>query len=178
MFSYGLLSKRKMAIRYEDELYQPVKNWLNQFLIENIQAQFVKTFIGANEKMNKILLREEFSSEIEELGFFEFKIDVFATLRIKNKIRLVIVECKKNPIGLIHLGQLIGYSQIIRPWRSVLLSPKGTNSNLNKFINVHKMSHLLQYGQDGQISICGWDTIKKQPINILPTGSLDPVSFF
>ena len=167
-------------MEYEHELYEPVRNWLYLFLKENIKTEFVKAFIGANETMHKILLRETFSSRIKNLSFFEFKIDVFAIIEIKNEIRLVIVECKKEPIGLIHLGQLIGYSQIIMPWKSILISPKGTSSLLHRFINVHKARQLLRYGEDGQISICQWDIERKNPLitNVIPKGSLDPVSFF
>ena len=167
-------------MEYEHELYEPVKNWLYFFLKENIKAKFVKAFIGANETMCKILLRETFSSKIKNLSFFEFKIDVFAVIEIKDEIRLVIVECKKEPIGLIHLGQLIGYSQIIMPWRSILISPKGTSSLLNRFITVHRANQLLRYGKNGQISICRWDIDRKKPLitDVIPPGSLDPVSFF
>ena len=167
-----------MAIKYENELYEPVKNWLFEFLSKSIKPrpQLVKTFIGANETMNKILLREDFSSEIEDLNFFDFKIDVFAVVKFKNRIRLVIIECKKNPIGLIHLGQLIGYSQIINPWISILLSPQGANSNLKRFITIH--NHLLRYGREGQISVCGWSITANKLIKVLPEGSLDPISFF
>ena len=169
-----------MTIKYENELYQPIKDWLHIFLQENIKTKFIKTFIGANETMHKILLRETFSSKIKNLSFFEFKIDVFAVIEIKNEIRLVIVECKKEPIGLIHLGQLIGYSQIILPWKSILISPKGTSSLLHRFINIHKADHLLRYGKDGQISICKWDIDREKPLitDVIPQGSLDPVSFF
>lgn len=130
--------------------------------------------------MSRILIREVFAPHIENLSFFNFKIDVFSVVEIKKRMRLVIVECKKNAIGLIHLGQLVGYSQITMPWRSILLSPKGANSNLKKFITVHKMDHLLEYGEDGRISICKWHVDKMRPdsSNVLPLGSLDPISFF
>lgn len=169
-----------MTIKDEYELYEPVKNWLNSFLSENVKTKFVRTYIGANETLCKILLREPFAGEIENLTFFDFKIDVFSVVEVKKQKRLVIVECKKDSMGLIHLGQLIGYSQIIKPWRSILLSPQGANSSLKKFISVHKMDHLLSYGTDGKITICDWDIVRQRPTaaNTIPVGSLDPISFF
>lgn len=169
-----------MSIKNEHELYEPVSTWLNNFLLDNFKTSFVKTYIGANETMSRILRRETFASRIENLSFFNFKIDVFSIVEIKKRMRLIIVECKKNAIGLIHLSQLVGYSQIMMPWRSILLSPKGVNSSLKKFITVHKMNHLLKYGKDGRISICKWHIDKMRPdsSNVLPLGSLDPISFF
>lgn len=169
-----------MNLNKEDDLYEPVRNWLEDFLLENLQASFVKTYIGANESLSKILSREDFGPQIKDLDFFGFKIDVFGVVKIRQSLRLIIIECKKDSIGLVHLGQLLGYSQIIMPWRSILLSPHGVNSSLNKFITIHKMDHLLRYGQDGKISICKWDIDKRRPdfSRVLPTGSMDPISFF
>jgi uncharacterized membrane protein (UPF0136 family) len=164
----------------EDELYEPVKNWLHKYLIENTKSKFVKTFNGANETMAKLLIREGLTDGIENALFFDIKIDIFAVIEIKKKRRLVIVECKKDTMGLVHLGQLIGYSQIINPWLSILLSPTGITSGLNNFIVNHKMDRLMRYGEDGKIIICTWEIAKNAPdvFKTIPKGGLDPISLF
>lgn len=168
----------KEAVKTEEELYEPVKNWLQKFLEENTKSKFIKTFNGSNETMAKILIREGLADKIENGLLFDIKIDIFAVIEKKKRLRLVIVECKKDTMGLVHLGQLIGYSQIIKPWISILLSPTGITSGLNNFIVNHKMDHLLNYGEDGKIIICSWDVSKKSPdvFKVIPKGGLDPVS--
>ena len=168
------------VVNSEADLYEPVQTWLQGFLEETLKkkALAVKSYIGADEVLSRILIREGLIDNISNAALFDLKIDVFAVVTFKNRTELVIVECKKDTLGLIDLGQLIGYSQIIKPWISILLSPRGATSGLHNFLVNHGMDHLLSYGDDRRSLITKWDVIRKAPdyFSVIPRGALDPVS--
>ena len=153
MFGYGMYSKRKMR---EEQLYLPVKNWLDLYLKSNLKFCDIKTYIGANERLSKILIRENLSDKISNAVHFNLKIDIFAVISTKNKTELFIVECKTGSLGLIDLAQLVGYAQIINPMCALLLSPKGISGGLSKLLNNHDNNRLLNYRDNRQIVITKW----------------------
>lgn len=85
---------------------------------------------------------------------------------IKGKdIKLVFVEVKDKPLTLKDLGQLWGYSQLIDPIESFLISSKGLGS-LNYILNVLNREDLLFYGKkrERMMRVCKWDE-KRQSID-------------
>ena len=159
----------------ESTLYLPVKNWMNNYLKRNLKAQNVKTYIGADEFISKILIRENLSNKIVNSQHFNIKIDVFSVVIKKDKAELVLIECKSTRLGLIHLSQLIGYSRIINPLCSILLSPEGITTGLKNFLNNQGHS-LLNYGSNRRIVIAKWIMSRGEIdiMNCLPKGYLSP----
>lgn len=135
---------------------QKKKNWLELYLKSNLKFCGIKAYIGANERLSKILIRENLSDKISNAVHFNLKIDVFAAISAKNKAKLFIVECKTSRLGLIDLAQLVGYAQIINPICALLLSPKGISGGLSKLLNNHDNNRLLNYGDNRQIVITKW----------------------
>lgn len=161
----------------ELELYQPVKIWLNGYLKRNLKPQsIIKTYIGANEFISKILIRKGFSNKIKYSYLFNIKVDVFSVVLQNDKAGLVLVECKTTKLTLQHLSQLMGYSRIIQPVGAVLLSPKGRTTGLNAFLSGSREYNLLSYGNNRKITIAKWNREKNEVdiINCLPKGSLSP----
>lgn len=169
-----------MSINSEDDLYEPIQKWLENFLGETLKkkALSVKSYVGAYEVLSKILMREGFADKITNAPLFDLKIDVFAVVTFRNRTELVIVECKKDSLGLIDLGQLIGYSQIISPWISILVSPNGPTTGLHNFLVNHGMDHLLKYGDASRSLVVRWDVTRMVPdyFSVIPKGALDPIN--
>ncbi|MDE0118434.1 MAG: hypothetical protein OXM55_00300 [Bdellovibrionales bacterium] len=159
----------------ESTLYLPVKNWINNYLKRNLKTQKVKTYIGADEFISKILIRENLYDKIINSHYFNIKIDVFSVVIKDDKAELVLIECKSTRLGLIHLSQLIGYSRIINPLCSILLSPEEITTGLKNFLNNQGHS-LLNYGNNRKIVIAKWIASRGEIdiINCLPKGYLSP----
>ncbi len=88
----------------------------------------------------------------------------------------MIVECKTGKLTLQHLSQLIGYSKIINPICSILLSSSGLSASLNNLLDC-PTDNLLSYGTDNQnqISIAKWNLSSKKLdlASCIPSGGLD-----
>ena len=160
----------------ESILYEPIKNWINDYLQRALKPQNIRTYVGANEFISKILIRENYSTKITNSHFFNIKIDIFSVIVKNNKIKLVLIECKKNRLSLIHLSQLVGYSRVINPVCSILLSPEGLTTGLANFLDGDSTNNLLNYGNNRKIIVARWIKSRGEVdiINCVPKGSLSP----
>ena len=160
----------------EFDLYLPIKNWIEGYLKRNLKTTNVKAFIGADEFMSKILIRENLSKKIPYSHYFNIKIDVFAVIIKHDKVELVLIECKNTRLALIHLSQLIGYARIINPICAILLSPKEVNTGLRNFLNNDPEYNLLNYGYNKKIVLAKWLQSRNEAdiVNCLPKGQLSP----
>ena len=176
MLGYEMYTNRKKYMK-EEQLYLPIKKWLEKYLKNNLKPYKVKTYIGANEYLSKILIRENLSNKIYNAIHFNLKVDVFAVISKKNKTELVIVECKKGSLGLISLAQLVGYAQIINPIYALLISPKGISNGLSKILNNRSNNCLLNY-RNRKVVISKWIECRNEIdfINCYPKGWILPNS--
>ncbi len=79
----------------------------------------------------------------------------------KDKCALAFVECKLNSISLKDISQLIGYSKVVRPVFSLILSPAGISSPVNTLINIYKRYDILTYWNNLKIRIAKWNKTTK-----------------
>ena len=170
-----MYTKREDKLK-ESELYLPIKNWIDGYLKRSLNATDVKTYIGADEFLSKILIRENLSKKIPYSHYFNIKIDIFSVIVKCNKADLVLIECKSNRLALIHLSQLIGYARIINPLCAILLSPKEINTGLRNFLNNDQKYNLLNYGNNRKIVVARWLQSKNEVdiMNCIPKGCLSP----
>ncbi|HUS49820.1 MAG TPA: hypothetical protein VMZ91_06625, partial [Candidatus Paceibacterota bacterium] len=89
------------------------------------------------------------------------------------KCVLAFVECKLNSISLKDISQLIGYSKVVRPTFSLILSPAGISSPVNKLINIYKRYDILTYWNNLNVRIAKWNIITKEidQASLLPHGN-------
>ena len=160
----------------ESKLYSPIKNWIDGYLKRNLQTENVKTYIGANEFMSKILIRENLSNKIPYSHYFNIKIDIFSVIIKHDRAELILIECKNTQLALMHLSQLIGYARIINPACAILLSSKKINKGLRAFLNNDPECNLLNYNNNKKIAIAQWIQERNEIdiINCLPKGHLSP----
>lgn len=145
----------------EELLYPDIERWFNIYLKERYKRyEIITTF-----KTSKITLDSYLRSlgiEIKEAIGLGIKIDIVGVLKKEGSVKLAFIEVKDKPLTLPDLGQLWGYTQLINPIESFLISSSGLGT-LEFLFKVLKREDLLIYGQkkEKMMRVCKWDTIKK-----------------
>lgn len=128
----------------ESDLYPSIEKWLNNYLRERYPKFQVKTTYRSSTRTLENVLRE-FGLNISRALLLNIKIDVLGILRYGTQEELVFVEVKDDTLTLKDLGQLWGYTQLINPLESFLISPKGLGT-LSELYNTLKRRDLFAYG--------------------------------
>ena len=81
---------------------------------------------------------------------------------VEKEDELFFIEVKDQPLTLGDLGQLWGYTELINPIESFLVSSEGLGS-LVYLLKVLKREDLLVYGmkKERMMKICKWDQARK-----------------
>ena len=100
--------------------------------------------------------------ECKEAIGLNIKVDIVGILRRGNDFKLVFVEVKDKELTLKDLGQLWGYTQLLNPIESFLISSKGLG-RLSHLFNVLRREDLLKYGIKSNkfMQIAKWDKRRK-----------------
>jgi len=145
----------------ERDLYPDIKNWLDKYLKDKYKGYNVETTFETHKKALDAVLNKRNIILKEAIGL-SIKIDVIGILKRGNILKLVFVEVKDKPLTLKDLGQLWGYTQLINPLESFLISSEGLGS-LSNIFNVLKREDLLRYGKKGErfMRVAKWDVRRK-----------------
>lgn len=147
--------------KQEEILYPEIEAWCRQYLKDRYKGYEVFT----THKTSKVSLDAYLKTlgiEIKEAIGLSIKIDVVGILRKKNDIKLIFIEVKDDPLTLKDLGQLWGYTQLLNPIESFLVSPQGLGG-LDYLLKILQREDLLVYGRkkEKMMSVCKWDTARK-----------------
>ncbi len=150
-----------MNKKREELLYPDIELWCKQYL----KDKYKKYDITTTHRTSKISIDSYLKTlgiEIKEAIGLSIKVDVVGVLRNSKDIKLVFVEVKDRPLTLKDLGQLWGYTQLINPAESFLMSPEGLGS-LNYLLNVLGREDLLVYGtkREKMMKVCKWNVRQK-----------------
>ena len=142
----------------EKDLYPEIELWLKQYL----EDRYRRSEIVTTHKTSRITLDTYLSSQdidIKEAIGLSIKVDIVGIIRSKKKVQLAFVEVKDKLLTLSDLGQLWGYTQLIDPVESFLISAKGLGS-LKNVLTVLKREDLLVYGEkkDKYMKVAKWDS--------------------
>lgn len=144
----------------ENELYEPMRLWLKQYLIDKYKGYTIITENTSQERLDKAL--SKYGIEYEAAIGIDIQIDVLG-IAIKNQeIKLFFIEAKKTRLTLRDLGQLWAYCKLIDPEEAFLLSSAGLGS-LNKLIISLNREDLLDYSSKRKIKkmkIGKWNILK------------------
>jgi len=145
----------------EKSLYPDVKNWLDSYLKEKYRKYQTNTTYESSRKYLDVVLKEKGIIIKEAIGL-SIKIDVLGILKNQNDVRLVFVEVKDEPLNLKDLGQLWGYTHLIDPIESFLISSEGLGK-LEYLFRVLKREDLLYYGpkREKMMKVAKWDVRRK-----------------
>ncbi|MCB4792786.1 MAG: hypothetical protein LHV68_13030 [Elusimicrobia bacterium] len=147
--------------KQEEQLYPEIEEWFKGYL----KDRYPKYEIITTYKTSRITLDSYLKTLKIDLNVavgLAIKVDIVAVLRKGEEIKLAFVEVKDGPLTLPALGQLWGYTQLISPVESFLISSKSLG-RLPHLFNILKREDLLVYGlkKERIMKIAKWDTTKK-----------------
>ena len=144
----------------ENELYEPMRCWLEQYLKDNYKGYDIITVDTSQERLDRVLTKYDIVNEMAT--GVDIQIDVLGIARKKNIVKLFYIESKKTKLTLRDLGQLWAYCKLVDPEEAFLFSSAGLGS-LNKLINSFRREDLLDFGNNKKIKkmkIAFWDVTK------------------
>jgi hypothetical protein len=145
----------------EELLYPDIESWCKKYLEDKYMGYSVRT----THKTSRVALDSYLKSvgiDLKEAIGLSIRVDIVGILNKANETRLVFIEVKDQPLTLADLGQLWGYTQLINPVESFLISSKGLG-NLEYLFKVLKREDLLFYGikKEKMMRVCKWDEQRK-----------------
>lgn len=146
-------------VRLENELYEPMRLWLQRYLEEKYRNAEVITIDSHARTLDSFLLEKGVLDHCPQCVGLDIQIDVLGIVKRRNDVLFVFIEAKKTQLNLHDLGQLWAYCKLCDPQEAFLLSSYGLGS-LNKIFNNLKREDLLDFGDGSQIKkmqVAKWD---------------------
>ena len=144
----------------ENELYEPMRCWLEQYLKDNYRGYDIITADTSQERLDRALAKYDIVHEMA--NGVDIQIDVLGIARKKSVTKLFFIEAKKSKLTLRDLGQLWANCKLIDPEEAFLFSSAGLGS-LNKLVNSFRREDLLDFGEGKKIKkmkLAKWDVSK------------------
>ena len=82
----------------ENELYEPMRCWLEQYLKDNYKGYDIITVDTSQERLDRALKRYDIINEMAT--GVDIQIDVLGIARKKNIVKLFFIEAKKTKLTL------------------------------------------------------------------------------
>ncbi len=146
-----------MKYKSEKEMYPEVASWLMRYLEHKYRKASVKAYDTSRENLSDFLRRHRLGKYFPEAEAYVIKVDITGVIKHKEKCFLAFVECKLNPISLKDISQLIGYSKVVLPVFSIIVSPIGISSPVNKLINLYRRYDILTYTGNQKVRVASWN---------------------
>lgn len=156
----------------EQELYPEITRWLTRYLKGKHPKAEAKSYDTSRQDLSEFLRRHKLHTYFPEFETYIIRVDIIASIRINDRCDLAFVECKLKPINLKDISQLLGYSKVVKPRYSFIISPAGISTPVNTLVRVFKRYDILEYVKDRKIKIVQWNK-STQEIDIstlLPPG--------
>lgn len=159
----------------EYDLYEPVRLWLERILSQRFKRMDVRVIDSHNVKLSKLIAKLGIQKLFPQFNAWDVKIDVTGVVFDDKTAHLALIECKVDQLTLMDVAQLLGYSIIVKPILSILVSPSPPTDPLITLLKDYGRLDILKYGPSNRyIRIAKWDTIKKEviPASLLPPGNI------
>jgi hypothetical protein len=147
--------------KQEEQLYPEIEEWFKGYLKDRYSKyEIVTTYKTSHITLDSYLKTLKINMDVA-VGL-AIKVDIVAVMRKGDEVKLAFVEVKDDPLTLACLGQLWGYTQLINPVESFLVSSKSLG-HLSHLFNILNREDLLIYGlkKERTMKIAKWDTSKK-----------------
>lgn len=147
----------------EEELYEPMRIWLEQYLRDKYKGYEIITIDCHSERLDRVLAK--YGIVNEQANGVDIQIDVLGIARKVGKTKLIFIEAKKTKLTLRDLGQLWSYCKLVDPEEAFLLTSADLGS-LKKLIVGFKREDLLDFGDGKKIKkmrLGEWDVSKNRP---------------
>lgn len=150
-------------VRSEFELYEPMMNWLHNYLKHKYKGFEILTVDAHSERLDKVLAKYGINHELS-IGV-DIQIDVLGIAKKGQSYKLFFIEAKKTNLTLRDLGQLWSYCKLIDPDEAFLFTSADLGS-LNKILHIYKREDLLDFG-DGKLikkmKVAKWNLMTNSP---------------
>jgi hypothetical protein len=156
----------------ESELYPEVIRWLEKYLKGKHPKAEIKAYDTSRQDLSEFLRQHKLHSFFAEFETYVIKVDIIAAMKYKDQCDLAFVECKLNAINLKDVSQLLGYSRVVKPKYSLIISPAGISAPLNTLVKIFKRYDILEYQKGFKIKIAEWNKAAKEIdiATLLPSG--------
>lgn len=147
----------------EEELYEPMRNWLEQYLTDKYKGHEIIVVDTHSERLDRALAKYDIVNEMA--NGVDIQIDVLGIARKKDKVKIFFIEAKKTKLTLRDLGQLWAYCKLVDPEEAFLLTSADLGS-LRKLLVSFKREDLLDFGDGKKIKkmrVGRWDITKNAP---------------
>lgn len=154
----------------EEELYEPMRQWLEQYVKDKYSNYDVISVDAHAERLDRVLAKYDIVNEMA--NGVDIQIDVLAIAKKKTDVKLFFIEAKKTKLTLRDLGQLWAYCKLVDPDEAFLLTSASLGSLL-KLLNVFRREDLLDFGNGKKIKkmrVGRWDVTR----NTIDFNSLVP----
>jgi len=147
----------------EIEMYPDIIEWLKKSLIQKFgkKANKITVLDTHDSDLLNFIMQLNYQKFFPEFSTYKIRQDITGFIEYIDRVELVFVECKNTSLSLIHLSQLIGYSCIALPIYSILLSPQGMGTTLNKLLKSYNRSDILEFRPQRPIHIIKWNESKQ-----------------
>ena len=144
-------------------MYPDIVNWLTRDLKQRFGKKAKKIIVKDTHEsdLSNFIIKMNYQQFFPEFTTFKIRQDITGFIEYDNKVDLVLLECKNKKLSLMNLSQIIGYSAIALPIFSILLSPKGMGTTLNKLLLSFNRKDVLEYKPRKKIQIIKWDYDKQ-----------------
>ncbi len=147
----------------EEELYEPMRVWLEQYLTDRYRGYEIITLNCHSERLDRVLAKYNIVNE--QANGVDIQIDVLGIAKNNRGVKLVFIEAKKTKLTLRDLGQLWAYCKLIDPDEAFLLTSADLGS-LKKLVGGFKREDLLDFGDGKKIKkmrVGKWDVKRNAP---------------
>jgi hypothetical protein len=147
----------------EIEMYPDIISWLDADLRQKYAKNALRIQVKDTHDSDlcNFIIQLKYQKFFPEFTTYQIRQDITGFIEYSNKVELVFVECKNTSLSLMNLSQLIGYSSIAMPIYSILLSPSGMGTTLNKLLKVYNRKDVLEFKPNRYIQIIKWDSKRK-----------------
>ena len=145
----------------EKEMYPDVIYWLDTYLHHKYHKATIKSYNTSRENLSDFIYRHNLNRYFPESETYFVKVDITGVIQYREKCLLSFVECKLNSISLKDISQIIGYSKVVKPILSLIISPQGISTPVNKLINIYRRYDILTYQDNLKVRIAKWNKLTK-----------------
>ena len=146
-------------VKYEFELYEPMRAWFQRYLEEKYVGSNVVAVDTSTKTLDSILTDYGVIDQYPHIVGLDIQIDILGIISKRGRTQIAFIEAKKTQLNLHHLGQLWAYCRLCDPAEAFLLSSIGLGC-LSKILDNLGRQDLLNFG-DGkrikQMKVGKWD---------------------
>ena len=160
------------AYKKETDMYEPVRNWWERFLKERHKRSQVSVYDTSKIVLYKFIQDYHLEAFFPDYLTYEVEVDITGVIITRDRAKLALVECKLMLLTLRDVGQILGYSKVIRPLYSLIISPRGLSDPLARLLKSFQRFDVLDYGNGQRIKLATWSPQRQEIISesLLPPG--------